>query len=157
MDRIRKTFVLIAVLAAPAAAHSTFSSPEALCFAHGSATYRISHTAASPDYRVRIDNAAPRPDLRMQLVDRPEIADFVLADDFGPAESSACRSSVPVKTVKLDAVTAHPDVTVTLAPDTANPDYRIYVHSVRFSHQDAAALMAVTWKAAQQRKLVERR
>ncbi len=159
MDRIRKTLVLAAVLVAPAAAHSTLTAPESLCFASGAATYRISHTAPTPDYRVRIDNAATRPDLRMQLVDRPEIADFVLADDFGPAESTACRSSLPLKTVKVDtaATAMAADVTVALSAEAANPDYRIYVHSVRFSHQDAAALLAVTWKATQARQLAERR
>src|SRR5688572_12253678 len=101
MDRIRKTLLLLAIVAVPAAAaHSTLTTPETLCFASGADTYRISHKAAAPDYRVRIDNTAAQPDLRMQLVDSPEIADFVLADDFGPAESSACRTSAPVKTVK---------------------------------------------------------
>jgi hypothetical protein len=157
MDRIRKTLVLLSVIALPAAAHSTLTAPETLCFASGGATYRISHTAPAPDYRVRIDNATARPDLRMTLVDRPEIADFVLADDYGPAESTACRSSVPVKTVKLDAEAAAPDVTISLTADGATPDYRIYVHSVRFSHQDTAALLAVTWKAAQNRRLADAR
>jgi hypothetical protein len=149
MDRLRKTLILVAVIAVPAAAHSTFAPADDLCFASGAATYRLSPRASSPDYRVRIDNAAPRPDLRMQLVDRPEIADFVLADDFGAAPGNACRSSVPVKTVKVDSDARAPDVTVSLAPGTAAPDYKIYVHSVRYSHQDVAALLAVLWKAQQ--------
>ena len=96
------------------------------------------------------------PDLRMQLVDRPEIADFVLADDFGAAAGSACRSPVPVKTIKVDSETRAPDVTVSLAPGDTVPDYRVYVHSVRYSHQDVAALLAALWKAQQALKLAER-
>lgn len=148
----------MAVVALPAAAHSALKSePESLCFESGPATYRISHRAAAPDYRIRIDNSAAQPDLRMQLVDRPDIADFVIADDFGAADGSACRSSLPVKTVKIDAETRVPDVTVAISADVEAPDYRIYVHSVRFSHQDAAALLAVIWKASKTRKLAQRR
>ncbi len=134
MDRIRKSLILLAVVAVPAAAHSTFAPDDELCFASGAATYRLAPKAAAPDYRVKIDNSAPRPDLRMQLVDRPEIADFVLADDFG-AVGNACRSPAPVRTIKVDSETRTPDVTVSLAPGDTLPDYRVYVHSVRFSHQ----------------------
>ena len=155
MDRIRKSLILLAVIAVPAAAHSTFAPDDELCFASGSVTYRLSQKASSPDYRVKIDNAAPRPDLRMQLVDRPEIADFVLADDYGAASpSNACRSPAPVK---LDSETHAPDVTVSLAPGDTLPDYRVYVHSARFSHRDVAALLAALWKAQQSLQLAEHR
>ncbi len=110
----------------------------------------------APDYRVRIDNAAARPDLRMQLVDRPEIADFVIADDYAAREGNACRSSVAVKTVKLDPEARTPDVLVSISTDAPAADYKIYVHSVRYSHQDAAALLAVVWKDAQKRELAQR-
>ena len=49
-----------------------------------------------------------QPDLRMQLVDRAEIADFVLVDDFSGTEPAPCRSSTPIRTVTLDADTASP-------------------------------------------------
>jgi hypothetical protein len=146
MDRLRKTLILLAVIAVPAAAHSTFQPADDLCFASGSATYKLSQKAAVPDIRVKFDNFAPRPDLRMELVDRPEIADFVLADDFGAPPSNACRSSVRVKVVKIELEKAAPDVTVSFAPGDTLPDYRVYVHSARYSHQDAAALLAALWK-----------
>ena len=92
MERLRRSLILVAVIAVPAAAHSTFAPADDLCFASGSATYRLAPKAAAPDYRVKIDNSAPRTDLRMVLVDRPEIADFVLADDFGAVPGNACRS-----------------------------------------------------------------
>ena len=157
MDRIRKSLILLSVIGVPAAAHSTFAPADDLCFASGAATYRLAPKAASPDYRGKIDNSAPRPDLRIQLVDRPEIADFVLADDFGAAPGNACRSSVPAKTIKVDAETQAPDVTVNLSPGNTSADYKIYVHSVRYSHQDVAALLATIWKAEQKRQLAERR
>lgn len=127
--------------------------PISNCFASGASTYQIVTNAAAPDYRIRIDSAATQPDLRMQLVDRPEYADFVLVDDFS-GEPSTCRSSTPVRTVTLDGASASkPDVTVHLSADAKGADYRLYVRSARFSQQDAAALLAAMWKADQRHKL----
>jgi len=155
---MRKALTLIAALAAPAAAYSMMAAPpkqQALsnCFASGASTYRIVADATAPDYRIRIDSAAAHPDLRMQLVDRPEHADFVLVDDFSGSEPTTCRSSTPVRTVTLDGATSEPDVTVNLSADATGADYRLYVHSARFSQQDAAALLAAMWKADQRHNL----
>jgi hypothetical protein len=153
VNRLQKTLILVAAIAVPAAAHSTFApTRESLCFASGATTYQIARNAASPDFRIRIADDAARPDLRMQLVDRAEIADFVLVDDFSGHEQAPCRSSTPIRTVALDADAAKPDVTVTLSADAALSDYKIYVHSMRFSQQDAAALLAAMWKTDQRRE-----
>lgn len=157
MNRLQKSLVLAAVIAIPAAAHSTFApTKESLCFASGATTYQIARNAPASDYRIRIADGAARPelrpDLRMQLVDRAEMADFVLVDDFSGKEQAPCRSSTPIRTVTLDTDTDKPDVTIALSAEAALPDYKIYVHSVRFSQQDAAALLAAMWKANQQRE-----
>jgi hypothetical protein len=158
MERIRKTVILLALFAILPAAHSTITPPESLCFASGSATYRLEPAATKPDVRVRFDNAAQNPDLRIQMVDKPELADFVLADEYGDNPANpACRSPVPAKTVTIDGKARDPHVTVQLSPDAANPDFRVYVHSVRYSHQDAAALLAATWTAARGRDLADLR
>ena len=153
MNRIQQTLILAAAVALPAAAHSTFApTREALCFASGATTYQIARNAAAPDFRIRIADTSAKPDLRMRLVDSAEKADFVLVDDFSAGEQAPCRSSTPIRTVALDADTAKPDVTVTLSADAALSDYKIYVHSVRFSHEDAAALLAAMWKTEARRE-----
>jgi len=154
VSRTQTILLLITAIAIPAAAaHGMFAPKNDLCFASGAATYRISPNASSPDYRIKIDGAVARPDLRVQLVDRPEIADFVLVDDLSAAEHAACGSSTRVRTVTLDAETNSPDVIVSLSADATGADYKIYVHSVRYSQQDAAALLAAMWKANQRREL----
>jgi hypothetical protein len=158
MNRLQKSIVLVAAIAIPAAAHSTFApTGEALCFASGATTYQIARNAPSPDFRIRIAGKAAGsnqpPDLRMQLVDSAELADFVLVDDFSGNEPAPCRSSTPVRTVTLDAEAAQPDVTVDLSASAGASDYKIYVHSVRFSQQDAAALLAAMWKTGQRREV----
>ena len=145
------------MIAVPAAAHSTFAPPEELCFASGAATYKVSARATAPDYRVRFDNAATRPDLRMELVDRPEIADFVLVDDIGPPQGNACRSPAPVRTIKIDDAARSADITVSFGRGDTLADYRIYVHSARYSHRDVAAVLAAMWKAHRSLELAERR
>jgi hypothetical protein len=157
MDRFRKTAILLALFSLPAFAHSALTTPEPLCFASGPVTYRLAPASALPDFKVRVDNAKPRPDLRMQMVSQPEIADFVIADDYSTKDMSACRTSSTVKTVKVDSKAEAPDVTIALTADGTGADYKVYVQSVRYSHQDKAALLAVVWKAEQTRRLVERR
>jgi hypothetical protein len=157
VNRIQKTLILVAAVALPAAAHSTFApTRETLCFASGATTYQIARNAPSADFRIKVADASAksdsRPDLRMRLVDSAEKADFVLVDDFSAGEPAPCRSSTPIRTVALDADTTKPDVTVTLSADAALSDYKIYVHSVRFSQQDAAALLAAMWKTDQRRE-----
>ncbi len=151
MKRLQNSLLLALVIAVPAAAQA-FLSPKQACFTSGSAAYQIS-ASASPDYRVRIDRAAAQPDLRLQLVDQPEIADFVLVDDFDAAQGNACRASVPLKTIRIDEAEKFPDLTISLSTDAPAPDYKLYVHSARFSHQDAAALFGVMWQAARKRDL----
>ena len=70
----------------------------------------------------------------------------------GGKEPVSCRSSTQIRTVTLDADTMKPDVTISLSADAAAPDYKIYVHSVRYSQQDAAALLAAMWKTGQRRE-----
>jgi hypothetical protein len=153
VNRIQKSVILVAALAVPAAAHSTFApSKQNLCFASGATTYQIARNATAPDFRIKIADDTAHADLRMQLVDRAEIADFVLVDDFSADEPAPCRSATPIRTVALDADATKPDVTVRLSAAAGASDYKIYVHSVRFSQQDAAALLAAMWKNDRQRE-----
>jgi hypothetical protein len=154
---LQKALLLIAGIAIPAAAHSAFAPREpepreAACFASGAATYRIAPDAATPDFRIRIDDTVAQADLQMRLVDRAELADFVLVDDFSSA-ASACRSSTRIRTVQWQADTELPDVTVRLTADPGPADYTIYVHSTRFSQHDAAALLAAIWRTQKRREL----
>jgi hypothetical protein len=153
MNRQRQSLILIAAIAIPAAAHPTLAPiAEGPCFASGAATYRIARDAPAAEFRIKIADHTAQPDLRMQLVDRAEIADFVLVDDFSGQEPAPCRSATPIRTVTVDADAAQPDVTVNLSADAGVSDYKIYVDSVRFSQRDAAALLAAMWKTDQRRE-----
>jgi hypothetical protein len=134
------------IVAVSAAAGSSFFAGQTIehCFITGGAGYRIAdHGPAS--YSVRIDNAAPQPGLRLQVVDDPATADFMLIDDS--ASASDCRDVVTVNSIRINAGGTDPDLTVSLSREPA--EHRIYVRSANFSERDAAALFAVMWRNAQ--------
>ena len=152
MQRLHKSILFGLAIALPISAQGVqiFQTPTQPCFAAGSATYRLSATAPAPDYQVKIDNSAAHPDLHLQLVDDAAAADFVLVDDFDATASDACRTSLPLKTIRVNDQAPRADLTISLA-DGAAPDFKLYVHSARFSHEEAAALFGVMWQAARPR------
>jgi hypothetical protein len=143
MTRTQIASLMALVLAVPVAAGVYFSPKAKPCFVAGSAAYRVADSGAA-NVTVRIDNKAARPNLRMQIVDDPAVADFVLVDD---GESGVCDGAV--ETIRLDSEARNPDLTVALSHEAA--DYKLYVRSPRFSAQDAAAFFAVMWRNARAR------
>ncbi len=147
MKRAHIISLMALVVAVPAATAGSFFSSSATdatpCFISGNAAYKLSGSAAA-DYTVRIDNAAARPNLRMQLVDDLAAADFVMVDDGDVTQ--ACTAASSLKTVRIDPAAQQPDLTVALSRSDA--DYKVFVRSANFSEQDAAALFAVIWQNA---------
>jgi len=144
MTRTHFAALLVFVIAVPAAIAVSFSaSDDAPCFIAGNTGYRMSDSA-SANVTVRIDNAAAKPDLRVQLIDDAAAADFVLLDDGVAA--GACPGRTAIQSVHLDPTAAKPDLTVALS--RAPAAYKIYVRSAGFSQQDAAALFAAIWRNA---------
>jgi hypothetical protein len=145
MKRTHVISLMALAVAVPAATAGSFfsssASPAKPCFAAGNAAYELSSSNAA-DYTVRVDNAAANPSVRLQLVDDPAAADFVMVDD-GDA-TQACTGASSLKTVHVDAAALTPDLTVALS--RADADYKVYVRSTSFSEQDAAALFAVIWQ-----------
>jgi hypothetical protein len=152
VNRLQKIVASIAIVAAPAAAYSALAPHQTACFTSGTVSYRIAPGNTAPDFRIRIAGDSARPDLRMQMVDRAEIADFVLVDDSSD-EEPGCNPSSRVRTVTVDAGDRRPDVTVALTTDADTADYRLYVRSARFSQRDAMALLAAAWKAGDRRQM----
>ena len=131
---------LVVVIAIPATAQTfgvSLGAAEPACLSIGNATYRITNTAR-PDVTVRVDSAAAAPDIRIQIVDIPDEADFVFVDD---GNATACSRS-PFRNVRIDAAAAAPDLVMGLAGAEASAKYRIYVRSRWLDGETAAALFA---------------
>jgi hypothetical protein len=148
MQRAHIGLMLALVMAVPAAAGGAFFTSDFTsggkfaaakpCFVAGNAGYLLSANASAA-HIVRIDNTAAHPDVRMQLVDDPAAADFVLVDDSDA--SPACQGVSMIESIHIDAAAAKPDLTIALSRDPA--DYKIYLHSDHYTEQDVAALAAV--------------
>jgi hypothetical protein len=143
MAQVQRLLLLLLIVAVPAvAAPPFFASTPRLCFTAGSVTYQLSPAAASPDYRVRINNRATHPDMRIALVDRAETADFALADDIA-TDATPCHTAGLLKTIKIVPAEQPADLTISLTRATEGADLTLFVHSARVSDEDAAALFAL--------------
>lgn len=135
--------LLLLAIAVPATAQ-TFgfslgaSAPQA-CLSIGSATYRVA-TGPRADVTVRIDSAIAA-DIRIQLAEVPDEADFVLVDD-GHAPPACQHGASAIRNVKIDAAAIAPDLVVGFAAASAPADYRIYVRSRWLAPDTVAALFA---------------
>lgn len=149
MRRTHIGLLLAAVVAIPAVTAGTYfassfkTAGEKPCFIAGNAGYKLSATG-NARHIVRIDNQAAMPHLRMQLVDDPAAADFVLVDDSDA--TTACEGVSVVESIRIDPAATKPDLIVAVSREAA--DYKIYLHSDNFNEQDAAALAAVIWQNA---------
>jgi hypothetical protein len=140
MERFIKVIILLMIATVPAAAPRDFAASPTLCFNAGATTFALSPTASTPDYRVKFIPVEAKPDLRIQLIDDVAGADFALVDDFAPMPGNPCRSAGPHTTIRIVGEAAPADVSISLSRREA--DYKIFVHSARFGHRDAAALFA---------------
>ena len=136
MERLRNTLILLLVAGIPAAAPPFFAAAPRLCFTAGSVTYQLARSA--PDIRVRVD--AAHPDMRIQLVDDVTSADFALVDDVGASDD--CGAAGLVRTVQVVGDREAADLAISLSRGAGEADLKLYVHSARFGHRDAAALLA---------------
>lgn len=144
MPRAQIVSMMALVIGVPlVASFLTNAGTDRPCFSAGRAAYEISKSP-NATYVVRVDKAAVGSSLRMQIVDDPAGADFVLVDDGEPG--TACRDAAAVETVRVDPAAAKPSLTVALS--RAPGDYKIYVRSARYSAEDAAALFAVIARKA---------
>ncbi len=67
-------------------------------------------------------------------------ADFAVVDDVDSAEDGACAANAATRFVAISANPQRSAPVIYLSPD-GPADYRIFVHSKRFTARDAAALI----------------
>lgn len=149
MRRLHIAVLLALATVVPGATAATYFSVSGKtaaakpCFVAGNAGYQLA-ASGSARHTVRIDNDAARPHLRMQIVDDPAAAEFVLVDDSDA--TAACSGVASVESIRIDQAAAKPDLVI--AVSRAPADYKIYLRSQTFDERDAAALAAVIWRNA---------
>jgi hypothetical protein len=152
LRHIAKVLLVAALAGFPAGAQALFGAPGGVCFSSETTTYRVVTDAPQPDYSVRIAGANEAADLRVQVIDQAELADFVLVDDPDDAEATNCANAPHgIKTLAVSPTAPAPDLTISMASPSAQADtakYRIFVRSEKFTPAQAAALFAVLVKTA---------
>jgi hypothetical protein len=145
------SLMILGIAVSAAAANAYFAAPPKPCFITSTHAYRISGNEDA-NVTVRVNKTAAHANLRLQLVNDPATADFVLVDDGDSA--AACSGAGSIKSIRLDAAAANPDLTVALSQAAA--PYKIFVRSAHYTPQDAAALFAVMRSDAHRPELAAR-
>ena len=138
--RFKVLAVLTLAVAVPATAQTfgfSLGAAAPACVSIGNTTYRVASETVRPDVTVRIDPAVVTPDIRIQLAESADEADFVFVDD-GNAPP-ACRQN-STKRVRIDATASAPDLIVGFGAGPAT--YRIYVRSRWLAPEIVAGLFA---------------
>jgi hypothetical protein len=110
------------------------------CIAIGDEAVQIATMRWQAQLQVGFTDDPARADVRVQIVDSPDTADFAIIDDAGDEEQGSC--GLAPKT-RLVAITEHPIAAgpmIYLTRD-GGADYRIFVRSASFTEREAAALL----------------
>lgn len=141
MLRFRVLALAVLLLMLGLFARSELTARPQPCIAVGDHVVRIAPASWMAQQQVGFTDDPARANVRVQIVDDPDAADFAVSGDGGSGEQSACAAAPDHRLV---AIADHPPVTaplIYLARDTAAADYRIYVRSSDFTEREAAALV----------------
>jgi hypothetical protein len=140
MLRFKILISVVPLLAAAILARIEFFPGTRPCVAVGENTLQIAAAPWHADLHVSFTNDPAAATVRVKLTDSAESADFAVVDDVDGSEDSACAMSPATRFV---AVTAKPfgSAPVIYLSQGGRADYRIFVHSKRFTAREAAALI----------------
>jgi hypothetical protein len=111
------------------------------CISLGNASLQMATAPWQNQLRVSFTDDPAKATVRVQLVDRAEIADFVVVDDdMNSADPDSCAVTQETKFVSIATDVSASEPVIYLSEDDG-ADYRIFVHSRTFTVRDAAALV----------------
>lgn len=121
-----------------------FTATSQPCIALGRSSVQLATAPWQPQQHVSFTDDANRATVRVQIVDRPELADFTVADDVDASVDAApTRKGCPITaTTRYVAIASHEKASEPIIYLSEQPgDYRLYVNSAKVSVRDAAALL----------------
>jgi hypothetical protein len=110
------------------------------CISVGETSVQIAAGPWNAQLHVSFTNDPMAATARVQIVDSPDAADFVVVDDAATSDVNSCEVTA---TTRFIAITAMPSASapVIYLSQADGADYRIYVRSKTFTARDAAALV----------------
>ncbi len=115
-------------------------SPTQPCISAGLTTVEMAWLPWQADLRVAFTENPALATVRVQLVDQPDLADFVVTDDVSGIEDSSCSANGGGRHVAIVGKAGRGEPTIYLSTEP-NADYRIFVRSGSFTPEQAAALI----------------
>src|SRR6185312_306565 len=79
--------------------------------------------------------------VRVAISNNAEAADFAVVDDVNAADGNACEATPATQFIAISAPEAGGAPIIYLSHEEGPADYRIFVHSNRFTDRQAAALI----------------
>ena len=110
------------------------------CISLGGTTLQIATAPWQHQFHVSFTDDRAAATVRVQIVERPELADFTVIDDIDTADAQSCSAGNAIKFVSVAPHASSDEPVIHLSSD-GGADYRIFVQSRAFSIQDAAALI----------------
>jgi hypothetical protein len=120
--------------------HDWTASSAQPCIPAGMTTIRYSPAPIPSARPIAFTTDRTLATIKVQIVDSPELADLVIADDIDVADAQECGIDKITRLVTISATPVPGEPVVYLSRETG-ADYRIYVVSKKVSFQHAAALI----------------
>ena len=130
----------VPLIVAAVFARGEFSTSSRPCIATGGASVQITSLAWQAQRQVSFTTDPSTATVRIQLSENAGAADFAVVDDVDSAEDGVCAANAATRFVAISASPPLSAPVIYLSPD-GPADYRIFVHSTRFTARDAAALV----------------
>ena len=132
--------ISLVVAAAIFARVELFPSPLP-CIALGTETVQIASAPWHADLHVSFTDDPTLATVRVATTDNADAADFAVVDDIDAMEDSACEMTAATQLVAISSRRSASAPVIYLTHDEGSANYRIFVHSKRFSSREAAALI----------------
>ena len=140
MSRFKILASAVPLIVAAVFARGEFSIGSRPCIAIGGASIQITASPWQAQLQVGFTSDPSTATVRVQLSESAGAADFAVVDDVDSAEDGACAANAATRFVAISA-SPPPSAPVIYLSSDGPADYRIFVHSKRFTARDAAALV----------------
>src|SRR5262249_23778218 len=141
MLRFKVLVSVVPLIAAAILARIEFFPADRPCIAVGSGTVQLATAPWHADLRVSFTDDPTLATVRVVVSDDAETADFAVIDGADAAEENACDVTAATQFVAISSRPSASAPVIFLSHDDGPADYRIFVHSRRFTERDAAALI----------------
>ena len=111
------------------------------CIALGSGTVGIVSAPWHADLHAGFTDDPKVATVRVAISNNAEAADFAVVDDVNAADGNACEATPATQFIAISAPEAGGAPIIYLSHEEGPADYRIFVHSNRFTDRQAAALI----------------